>query len=202
MEPSQSALEGNAEPTLPPPPAIVKPVNEAQLIVKLPPPTLERLLMMLDRLNAKESESSRGPKATVAPAPIVWEPVELDKVRGAKARIASSAPTELSKNRLVTIVACAVTELAPKLVNEIIVLLEPDKFNATPVNVPRLESNRPTELVWLISVFTSGLSKLKLTVAAFALSAKTVLAKMLAIDFMVSSVGGLVGNARKQAFQA
>ena len=102
----------------------------------------------------------------------------------AAARIPVNAPSGLPKNREVVLVADTDWDVPELLVNENVVELEPDKFSATPVKVPKALSNRPKTPVWVIGVGCNWLLKLKLTVAALALSARAVPATNTASDFM------------------
>ena len=85
--------------------------------------------------------------------------------------------------------AFTITDGVTKLVSVSCVELEPDKFSATPVKVPKAPLNKPKTPVWLISVGCNELGglKLKLTVAALALSARAVPATKAASDFIGSS---------------
>lgn len=82
------------------------------------------------------------------------------------------------------------------MVSDKFVVLEPNRFNVTPVRVPKVLSNRPKTPVCVISVVCCGLLKLKLTVAALALNASAVPATKAARDFIGCS---LIGSTRDGA---
>ena len=85
--------------------------------------------------------------------------------------------------------AFTITDGVTKLVSVSCVELEPDKFSATPVKVPKAPLNKPKTPVWLMSVGCNELGgvKLKFTVAALALSAMAVPATKAASVFMAFS---------------
>ena len=76
---------------------------------------------------------------------------------------------------------------ASLLLNEKVVEMEPFKFSTTPVNVPKVLSNRPKTPVWPISVVCNVLVKLKVNGTALALIARAVPATKAASDFMALS---------------
>ena len=186
MEPPQLAWVVPLAAIWPPRALSAKPLSELQVMLKLPPPVLEKLLRIPLTSNAVVRDEVSGPKFRVWPAPTVCKPVVADELsKGlAAVRMPLKAPSELPKNSAVVPVTWAVADCAAELVNDSSVELEPVKFSATPVNVPKALSNRPNTPVWLIWVVCNELLKLKFTMFALALNARAVPTTKAASDFM------------------